>query len=86
MLFATWTFSSAGFQLGLLFMLGHRHSMTLSAGYAAAFRKSDKVDDEILISLQILVNNCLTDLFLPVIAQECGLSLLAPRVALWTRQ
>ena len=86
MLFATWTFSSAGFQLGLLFMLGYRHSMTLSAGYAPGLRKSDKDDDEILISLKILVKNCLTDLFLPVIAQECGLSLLVPRVALWTRQ
>jgi len=28
--------------------------MTLSAGYAAGFRKSDKVDEEILISLKIL--------------------------------
>lgn len=48
------TFTSAGFQLDLRFMLGHRHSMTLSAGYAAGFRKSDKVDDEIMISLKIL--------------------------------
>jgi hypothetical protein len=36
------------------FTLGHRHSMTLSAGYAAGFRKSEKVDDEIMISLKIL--------------------------------
>jgi len=28
--------------------------MTLSAGYAAGFRKSEKVDDEIMISLKIL--------------------------------
>jgi len=48
------TFTSAGFQLDLRFMLGHRHSMTLSAGYAAGFRKGDKVNDEIMISLKIL--------------------------------
>jgi hypothetical protein len=48
------TFTSAGFQLDLQFTLGHRHSMTLSAGYAAGFRSGDKVDDEIMISLKIL--------------------------------
>jgi hypothetical protein len=48
------TFTSAGFQLDMRFTLGHRHSMTLSAGYAAGFRKSEKVDDEIMISLKIL--------------------------------
>jgi hypothetical protein len=48
------TFTSAGFQFDLRFTLGHRLSMTLSAGYAAGFRKGDKVDDEIMISLKIL--------------------------------
>ena len=48
------TFTSAGVQLDLRFTLGHRHSMTLSAGYAAGFRKSEKLDDEFMISLKIL--------------------------------
>ncbi len=48
------TFTSAGFQLDLRFTLGHRHSMTLSAGFAAGFREGHKVDDEIMISLKIL--------------------------------
>lgn len=48
------TFTSVGFQLDLRFTLGHRHSMTLSAGYAAGFRKSEKLDNEIMISLKIL--------------------------------
>ncbi len=48
------TFFSAGFQLDLRFTVGHRHSMTLSAGYAAGYRNSDKVDDEIMLSLKIL--------------------------------
>ena len=41
-------------ELDLRFTLGHRHSMTLSAGFAAGFREGDKVDDEIMISLKIL--------------------------------
>jgi len=48
------TFTSVGFQLDLRFTLGHRHSMTLSAGYAAGFRGGDKLDDEIMLSLKIL--------------------------------
>ena len=48
------TFTSAGFQLDLRFTLGHRHSMTLSAGYAAGFRKGEKLDDEVMVSLKIL--------------------------------
>jgi hypothetical protein len=48
------TFTSAGLQLDLRFTLGHRHSMTLSAGYAAGFRKGEKLDDEIMLSLKIL--------------------------------
>jgi hypothetical protein len=48
------TFISAGFQLDLRFTLGHRHSMTFSAGYAAGFRNSEKVDNEIMLSLKIL--------------------------------
>jgi len=48
------TFTSAGFQLDLHFTLGHRHAMTLSAGYAAGYKGSDKQDDEIMISLKIL--------------------------------
>lgn len=48
------TFTSAGFQLDLQFTLGHRHTMTLSAGYAAGFRSGDKLDDEIMVSLKIL--------------------------------
>lgn len=48
------TYTSAGLQLDLRFTLGHRHSMTLSAGYAAGFRNNDKLDNEIMISLKIL--------------------------------
>jgi hypothetical protein len=48
------TFISAGMQLDLRFTVGHRHSMTLSAGYAAGFRKGEKLDDEIMFSLKIL--------------------------------
>lgn len=48
------TFTSAGFQLDLRFTLGHRHSMTLSVGFAAGFTGGDKVDDEIMIALKIL--------------------------------
>jgi len=48
------TFTSLGFQLDLQFTLLHRLPMTLSAGYAAGFRKGDKLDDEIMISLKIL--------------------------------
>ncbi|MBT8070593.1 MAG: hypothetical protein KJO80_09210 [Gammaproteobacteria bacterium] len=48
------TFTSAGLQLDLRFTLGHRHSMTLSAGYAAGFRKGEKLDDEVMVSLKIL--------------------------------
>ena len=48
------TFSSAGFQLDLRFTLGHRHSMTLSAGYAKGFQGGEKRDDEVMISLKIL--------------------------------
>jgi hypothetical protein len=48
------TFVSTGFQLDLRFTVGHRHSMTLSAGYAAGFRKGEKLDDEIMFSLKIL--------------------------------
>ena len=48
------TFISAGFQLDLRFTLGHRLPMTLSAGYAAGFRNSEKLDDEIMVSLKIL--------------------------------
>ena len=48
------TFTSAGFQLDLHFTLGHRHAMTLSAGYAAGYKGSDKQDDEIMFSLKIL--------------------------------
>jgi len=48
------TFTSLGFQLDLQFTLMHRLPMTLSAGYAAGFRKGDKLDDEIMISLKIL--------------------------------
>jgi len=48
------TFTSLGFQLDLHFTLGHRHAMTLSAGFAAAYKGSDKQDDEIMISLKIL--------------------------------
>ncbi len=48
------TLGSAGFQLDLHFTLVHRLPMTLSVGYAAAFRESKKVDDEIMLSLKIL--------------------------------
>ena len=48
------TFTSAGLQLDLHFTVGHRHAMTLSAGYAAGFKSGDKQDDEIMISLKIL--------------------------------
>jgi len=48
------TFTSAGFQLDLHFTLGHRHTMTLSAGYAAGFNSGDKIDDELMISLKVL--------------------------------
>lgn len=48
------TFTSAGLQLDLRFTLGHRHSMTLSAGYAAGYRSGTKVDDEFMLSLKIL--------------------------------
>ena len=48
------TLGSAGFQLDLHFTLVHRLPMTLSFGYAAAFRNSSKVDDEIMFSLKIL--------------------------------
>ena len=48
------TFTSAGLQLDLRFTVGHRHPMTLSVGYAAGFRGSDKLDDEIMLSLKIL--------------------------------
>jgi hypothetical protein len=47
-------FTSAGVQLDLQFTLGHRHSMTLSAGYAAGYRSGDKLDDEWMVSLKIL--------------------------------
>lgn len=48
------TFTSAGFQLDLRFTLAHRLPMTLSVGYAAGYRKGEKVDDEVMISLKIL--------------------------------
>jgi len=48
------TFMSVGFQLDLRFTVGHRHSMTLSAGYAAGYQSGDKLDDEIMLSLKIL--------------------------------
>jgi len=48
------TFTSVGFQLDLHFTLIHRLPMTLSAGYAAGFRKGTKLDDEIMLSLKIL--------------------------------
>ena len=47
-------FMSVGFQLDLQFTLGHRHAMTLSAGYAAGYRSGDKLDDEWMVSLKIL--------------------------------
>ena len=48
------TFTSTGFQLDLHFTVGHRLPMTLSVGYAAGFRKGDKQDNEIMVSLKIL--------------------------------
>lgn len=48
------TFTSAGIQLDLRFTIGHRHSMTLSAGYAAGYRSGTKLDDEFMLSLKIL--------------------------------
>lgn len=48
------TFTSAGFQLDLHFTVGHRHAMTLSAGYAAGYKGGEKQDDEIMFSLKIL--------------------------------
>ncbi len=48
------TFTSAGFQIDLHFTVAHRHAMTLSAGYAAGFRGSNRQNDEIMISLKIL--------------------------------
>jgi len=48
------TYTSIGFQLDLQFTLVHRLPMTLSAGYAAGFRKGTKLDDEIILSLKIL--------------------------------
>ncbi len=48
------TFMSVGAQLDLRFTVGHRHSMTLSAGYAAGFQSGNKLDDEIMFSLKIL--------------------------------
>jgi hypothetical protein len=47
-------FTSAGFQLDVDFTVGHRHSMTLSAGFAAGFEDGDRQDDEIMFSLKIL--------------------------------
>ena len=47
-------FTSAGLQVDMDFTVGHRHTMTLSAGYAAGFEDGDKQDDEIMISLKIL--------------------------------
>ncbi|HEY5776551.1 MAG TPA: hypothetical protein VIS57_10725, partial [Xanthomonadales bacterium] len=48
------TLTSVGFQLDLHFTVVHRLPMTLSAGYAAGFRKGTKLDDEIMLSLKIL--------------------------------
>ncbi|MFT5571621.1 MAG: hypothetical protein ACI9FR_000540 [Cryomorphaceae bacterium] len=48
------SYSSAGLQIDLNFTVGHRHSMTLSAGFAAAYRDSERQDDEFLLSLKIL--------------------------------
>ena len=48
------TLSSIGFQLDLHFTMVHRLPMTLSVGYAAGYRDSTKVDDEIMLSLKIL--------------------------------
>lgn len=48
------TYTSVGFQLDLYFTVVHRLPMTLSAGYAAGFRKGTKLDDEIMLSLKIL--------------------------------
>jgi len=48
------TYTSVGFQLDLHFTVVHRLPMTLSAGYAAGFRKGTKLDDEIMLSLKIL--------------------------------
>ena len=47
-------FTSAGFQFDMDFTVGHRHTMTLSAGYAAGFESGDKQNDEYMISLKIL--------------------------------
>ena len=48
------TWGTAGFQVDLNFTLIHRLPMTLSVGYAAGFRSSDKIDDEWMISLKVL--------------------------------
>ena len=48
------TFISVGAQLDLRFTVGHRYSMTLSAGYAAGYHSGEKLDDEIMFSLKIL--------------------------------
>ena len=38
----------------LRFTVSRSHAMTLSVGYAAGFRNSEKLDDEIMVSLKIL--------------------------------
>lgn len=48
------SFSSAGLQLDLNFTVAHRHTMTLSAGYAVGYQGSRKNDSEFLLSLKIL--------------------------------
>ena len=45
---------SAGLQIDLRFQVLHRLDMTLSAGYAAGFLDSERVDDEVMVSLKIL--------------------------------
>ena len=51
---STQSFSSAGVQLDLNFTVSHRHTMTLSAGYAVGYQGSTKNDTEFLLSLKIL--------------------------------
>jgi hypothetical protein len=43
-----------GLQVDFAFTVAHRHSMTLSFGYAQGYEGSDKTDTEVMVSLKVL--------------------------------
>jgi hypothetical protein len=47
-------FASIGFQVDLDLTVNHRHSITLSAGFAAGYEDGDRRGDEFMLSLKIL--------------------------------